>query len=46
MERHFDLSAETPFSDEVAEGYNRSDERIQDANYKVDLKLARLKRGL
>jgi len=46
MERYFDLSAETPFSDEVAESYNRSDERMQNANYKVDLKLARLKRGL
>ena len=46
MERYFDLSDETPFSDEVAEYYQPSKERIQDANYKVDLELARLKRSL
>ena len=46
MERYFELSNETPFSDEVAEHYQPSKERIQDANYKVDLELARLKRSL
>lgn len=46
MERYFDLSNETPLSDEVHEQYQPSKERIQDANYKVDLELARLKRSL
>ena len=46
MERYFELSSETPFADEVSESYQSSKERIQDANYKVDLKLARLKRCL
>ena len=46
MERHFDLSNKTPFSDEVYEHYLPSKERIQDANYRVDLELVRLKRSL
>lgn len=46
MERYFDLSDQTPFSDEVSESYTASKERIQDANYKVDLELARLQRCL
>ena len=44
-ERYFELSDETPFSDAVAEHYPHSEERIQDANYKLDLELARLKRS-
>jgi hypothetical protein len=46
MERYFELSDDTPFSDEVYAQYQSSNERIQDANYKVDLELARLKRCL
>lgn len=43
MERYFELSEQTPFSDEVLQGYDSSNERIQDANYKRDLEIARLK---
>ena len=46
MERHFELSEETPFSDEVQNQYNPSDERIQNANYKGDVEIAKLKRSL
>lgn len=46
MEKYFELSDETPFSDEVTLLYQPSNERIQDANYKVDLELQRLKRSL
>ncbi len=46
MERYFELSEETPFSDEVQNQYHPSDERIQNANYKVDLEIAKLKRSL
>ena len=46
MERYFELSEETPFSDEVQNQYNPSDERIQNANYKMDLEIADLKRCL
>ena len=46
MERYFELSDITPFSDETYQDYNPVTERIQDANYKVDLELRRLKRCL
>lgn len=46
MERYFELSEETPFSDEVQNQYNPSDERIKAANYKGDLEIAKLKRSL
>lgn len=46
MERYFELSKETPFSDEVQNQYNPSDERIQNGNYKGDLEIAKLKRSL
>ena len=46
MERYFELANETPYSDEVLKNYRRTSERIQDANYKVDLKLSKLKRSL
>ena len=46
MEKFFDLIDETPFSDEVSSQYRSSNERVQDANYKVDLELQRLKRSL
>jgi len=34
---------ETPFSDEISNDYYPENERIQEANYKLDLQLARLK---
>ncbi|MHA3081858.1 integrase core domain-containing protein [Acinetobacter sp. ANC 5383] len=43
MERYFELGEETPFSNEVQKQYNPSNERIQQANYKVDLEIARLR---
>ena len=43
MERYFELCEETPFSDEVQKQYNPSNERIQHANYKMDLEIAKLK---
>jgi transposase-like protein len=46
MERYFELANETPYSDEVLKNYRRASERIQDANYKVDLELSKLKRSL
>ena len=46
MEKYFKISDETPFSDEVLENYEIKNERIQDANYKLDLEIARLKRSL
>lgn len=46
MERYFELSEKTPFSDEVSSRYQPAAERIQDANYKIDLELRRLKRSL
>ena len=46
MEKYFESCDETPFSDEVAGLYQLANERIQNANYKVDLKLERLKRSL
>jgi len=46
MEKYFELSDKTPFSDEISNLYQSGSERIQDANYKVDLELQRLKRSL
>jgi transposase InsO family protein len=46
IERYFELSDKTPFSDEVHNQYQPSKERIQEANYKLDLQLAKLKRCL
>lgn len=46
MERYFELSEQTPFSDQVLQDYDLSNERVQDANYKRDLEIARLKRSL
>ena len=46
MEKYFELSNDTPYSDEVAIDYHLENERIQDANYKVDLQLRKLKRCL
>ena len=41
MKRYF-----TPFSDEDQKQYDPSNGRIQHANYKMDLEIARLKRSL
>ena len=46
MDRFFQLIRQTPFSDEVQENFNPSNERIKDADYCVDLRIARLKRCL
>jgi len=46
MEKYFQLSDETPFSDEVYENYHPEKERLHNANYKIDLELKRLKRSL
>jgi hypothetical protein len=46
MEKYFELANETPYSDEVIRNYRPSSERIQDANYKVDLALRKVKRSL
>lgn len=46
MERYFSLSDKTPFSEDAYAGYQPSKERIQEANYKLDLELSRLKRSL
>lgn len=46
MERYCDLMHDTPYSDEAYENYMPAAERIQDANYKIDLELKRLKRCL
>lgn len=46
MERYFQLSDETPYSDEAYELYEPSLERIQNPNYKVDLELRKLQRSM
>jgi transposase InsO family protein len=46
MDRYFELCNETPFSDEVLGQYDPKNERIQNANYRVDLQLRKLKRSL
>lgn len=43
MERYFELADITPFSDEIQKDYHPESERIQIANYKVDLELRKLK---
>jgi transposase InsO family protein len=43
MEKYFELANETPYADEAISNYHRESERIQDANYKVDLALRKLK---
>lgn len=46
VEKYFELCDKTPFSDEVLKDYDVDKERIQHANYKRDLEIARLKRSL
>lgn len=43
MEKYFELADQTPYSDEVIKNYDASSERLQEANYKVDLALKKLK---
>jgi hypothetical protein len=43
MEKYFELADQSPYSDEVLRNYNASAERLQEANYKVDLALRKLK---
>ena len=46
IERYFELSDETPYSDEIENHYHVDDEHIQDINYKKELEIQRLKRSL
>jgi len=46
MERYIELSEETPLYEEAYADYEPSKERLQEASYKLDLELARLKRSL
>ncbi|QJX02978.1 hypothetical protein ASALC70_03346 [Alcanivorax sp. ALC70] len=46
MERFFDLIHDTPFWDEVYDLYDPEKERIRDPNYKLDLRLEKVKRSL
>ena len=46
MERYFELSESTPFSDDVSKDYSLDSEHIQNANYKQELALRKLKRCL
>jgi len=43
MERYFELSGSTPFSDEIIKDYELDSEHIQNANYKRELALRKLK---
>ena len=43
IEKYFELAEITPYSDEAYKDYNSASERIQNANYRVDLELRRLK---
>jgi transposase InsO family protein len=46
MERFFELIHSTPYWDDVHENYDPGKERIQEADYALDLRLRRLKRSL
>lgn len=46
MECYLELSEQTPLSEEAYADYQPTKERIQEANYKLDLELVRLKRSL
>lgn len=46
MERYFELCEETLFLDEVRKQYDPLNERIQHANYKMYLEIAKLKQSL
>ena len=46
MEKYFEVSWKTPYSDEVEAQFGPSEESIQNHNYYKDLKLRKLKRSL
>ncbi|EFN0076391.1 transposase [Escherichia coli] len=46
MERYFELSEKTPYSDAVHANYQPNEEHIQEQNYKLELGLRKLKRCL
>jgi transposase InsO family protein len=46
MDRFCELAEETPYSEDVSEKYDPTNEHIRDANYRVDLELQRLKRSV
>lgn len=46
IEKYFELCNKIPFSNEVWKDYDVDKEWIQDANYKRELEIARLKRSL
>jgi len=46
MERYFELSGKTPFSEDVAKDYHPEQEHIQEQNYRLELQLRKLKRCL
>jgi hypothetical protein len=41
-----DRSANTPYTEDIEALYDPSKERLRDANYSIDLELARVKRSL
>ncbi len=43
MDKYFPLSAKTPFSDEAYESYDENNEPLQNQNYRLELKLRKLK---
>jgi transposase InsO family protein len=45
MDRFFEVIRDTPFWDDVVADYHPHEERIREANYSLDLRLARLKRS-
>ncbi len=46
MDKRFELMHQTPFWDEVIEMYDESKEHIQEANYRIELLLRKLKRSV
>lgn len=46
MERYFELTEQTPYSDAVHASYQPNEEHIQEQNYKLELELRKLKRCL
>ena len=43
IDRYLETSLQTPFSDDVERIYDGSKERIQEANYQIDLRIRKLK---
>ncbi len=46
MEKYFELADKTPFKEDTHKDYHIENERIQNPNYRLDLKLRKLKRCL